>query len=222
MAVMISRIEGELVGVKNGRAELRCGHLTYMLLIPTANEDALAARVGQQVQMHTLHYLEGQGQGSSSVPRLIGFASAEGRAFFELLTTVKGMGARKALRALSLPYTSIARAIADKDTELLTALPEIGNRTAATIVAELHGKVDRFLSAASSAAAEGEVAEDPGSARGITRDAVAAMTQLGEPKLQARQLVERALADDPTLDSADALVAAAYRGRVGDKSVVSE
>ena len=34
MAAMISRIEGELVGVGEGRAELRCGHLTYMLLVP--------------------------------------------------------------------------------------------------------------------------------------------------------------------------------------------
>ena len=222
MAAMISRIEGELVGVENGRAELRCGHLTYLLLVPTANEEALAARVGQQVRMHTLHYLEGQGQGSSFVPRLIGFSSVEGRAFFELLTTVKGLGARKALRALSLPYTTIAQAIETRDVDLLTGLPEIGKRTAATILAELHGKVDRFLDPAPSDAAGGEVATGARSSWGITRDAVAAMTQLGEPKLNARQLVERALADDPTLDSADALVAAAYRVRIGDKPVASE
>ncbi len=219
---MISRIEGELVGVADGRAELRCGELTYTLLVPAADEDALLERVGGRIRIHTLHYLEAQGQGSSFVPRLLGFASADARAFFELLTTVKGMGARKALRALSLPYTSIAQAIASKDVDLLTSLPEIGKRIAATIVAELDGKVDRFLSPAASAAAEGEVAQDSGSALGIRRDAVAAMTQLGEPKLNARQLVERALAVDPTLDSADALVAAAYRGRSGDKPVASE
>jgi Holliday junction DNA helicase RuvA len=222
MAAMISRIEGELVSVEDGRAELRCGHLTYLLLIPTANEDALGARIGQQVNMHTLHYMEGQGQGSSFIPRLIGFASAEGRAFFELLTTVKGLGARKALRALSLPYTSIAQAIACKDADLLTSLPEIGTRTAATIVAELHGKVDRFLDHVPSAAAGGEVAPVAGSVWSITRDAVAAMTQLGEPKLHARQLVDRALSEDPTLDSADALVAAAYRGRIDDTPGASE
>ena len=216
---MISRIEGELVGVQDGRAELRCGHLTYTLLIPAADEDTLVERVGDRIEIHVLHYLEAQGQGASFVPRLIGFASTEARAFFELLTTVKGLGARKVLRALRLPYTSIAEAIACRDIDLLRSLPEIGARTAATIVAELHGKVDRFLGR-SPDAGDGAGASQRGS--GVLRDAVAALTQLGEPKLQARQLVELALADDPSLDSADALVAAAYRVRAGDEPVPTE
>ena len=45
----------------------------------------------------------------------------------------------------------------------------------------------------------------------MVHDALAAMVQLGEPRSQARQLLDRALAVDPTLDSADALIAAAYR-----------
>ena len=216
---MISRIEGELVGVQDGRAELRCGHLTYTLLIPAADEDAMAERVGDRIEIHVLHYLEGQGQGTSFVPRLIGFASTEARAFFELLTTVKGLGARKVLRALRLPYTSIAEAIACRDVDLLRSLPEIGARTAATIVAELHGKVDRFLGPAPGSA-DGAGTSRGGS--GVLRDAVAALTQLGEPKLHARQLVELALAGDPSLDSADALVAAAYRVRAGDEPVSTE
>ncbi len=216
---MISRIEGELVGVQDGRAELRCGHLTYTLLIPAADEEALAERVGDRIEIHALHYLEAQGQGASFVPRLIGFASTEARAFFELLTSVKGLGARKVLRALRLPYTSIAEAIACRDIDLLRSLPEIGSRTAATIVAELHGKVDRFLGLP---AESGEGADTSRGGSGVLRDAVAALTQLGEPKLHARQLVELALADDPTLDSADALVAAAYRVRAGDEPVTTE
>jgi Holliday junction DNA helicase RuvA len=210
---MISRIEGELVGVADGRAELRCEHLTYTLLVPAADEDALLERVGGRIRIHTLHYLEAQGQGSSFVPRLIGFASADARAFFELLTTVKGLGTRKALRALSLPHTSIAEAIACRDTSLLTALPEIGKRTADTIVAELNGKVDRFLGGR----VDEPVDAGPTGTGVVMRDAVAALTQLGEPKLHARQLVEQAIADDPTIDTADALVAAAYRTRAGQE-----
>ncbi len=216
---MISRIEGELVGVQDGRAELRCGHLTYTLLIPAADEEALVERVGDRLEIHALHYLEAQGQGASFVPRLIGFASTEARAFFELLTTVKGLGARKVLRALQLPYTSIAEAIAGRDIDLLRSLPEIGKRTAETIVAELNGKVDRFLGPA-----PGDRPGDAASSGSavVMRDAVAALTQLGEPKLHARQLVELALADDPSLDSADSLVAAAYRVRAGDNPVATE
>ena len=156
------------------------------------------------------------GQGSSFVPRLIGFSSSEARAFFELLTTVKGLGARKALRASSLPYSSIAEAIACRDSGLLTALPEIGKRTAETIIAELSGKVDRFLDAAPAALDSPGDAGPPGTGI-VMRDAVAALTQLGEPKLHARQLVEQAFADDPTIETADALVAAAYRVRAGEE-----
>jgi Holliday junction DNA helicase RuvA len=138
------------------------------------------------------------------VPRLIGFGSTEERAFFELLTTVKGLGMRKALRALRLPYRAVARAIATEDLEVLTSLPEIGRRTAQTIVAELGGKVDRFL----------ELKPDETAESGqpvIVRDAVAVLVQLGESKPQARLLIEQALADDPDVSSADDLVAAAYR-----------
>ena len=40
---------------------------------------------------------------------------------------------------------------------------------------------------------------------------MAALVQLGEPRPHARQLIEKALAGDPGLDSADELVAAVYR-----------
>src|SRR5262245_17157043 len=143
---MINRIEGELIEVTpDGRALLRCEHMTYELFVPGADQQRLAAMTGQTVRFHTLYYLESQNQGASYTPRLIGFASPDDRAFFELFTTVKGIGNRKALRALQLPFGAVAAAIADKDIDLLKSLPEIGKRTAETIVAELSGKVDRFV-----------------------------------------------------------------------------
>jgi Holliday junction DNA helicase RuvA len=204
MPTMISRIEGDLLGAADGAVELRCGAITYVLLVPAADEPRLVPLIGHRVEFHALHYLESQGQGTSFVPRLIGFGSTEERAFFELLTTVKGLGMRKALRALRLPYRAVARAIATEDLEVLTSLPEIGRRTAQTIVAELGGKVDRFL----------ELKPDETAESGqpvIVRDAVAVLVQLGESKPQARLLIEQALADDPDVSSADDLVAAAYR-----------
>ncbi len=92
-------------------------------------------------------------------------------------------------------------------------LPEIGKRTADTIIAELNGKVDRFLGPAP----VGPGAAEPSGTAVVMRDAVAALTQLGEPKLHARQLVEQAFAENPALDTPDALVAAAYRVRAGEE-----
>lgn len=206
---MISRIEGELVGVSETGAELRCGSVTYAVLVAAADREQLARRVGERTEFHVLHYLESHGQGTSFIPRLIGFPSARARAFFELLTTVKGLGARKALRALRLPYASVAAAIDRKDVDLLRTLPEIGRRTAETIVAELSGKVDGFVEL-----------KPPGASSipdSVVRDALAALDRLGEPAAGARRLIERALAEDPRIESADALVAAAYRLRAEDR-----
>jgi Holliday junction DNA helicase RuvA len=197
-----------LLGVRDGRAHLQCGPLTYELLIPGADEQRLAASTGQSITFHTLHYLESPNNGASYLPRLIGFASAEDRAFFELFTTVKGIGSRKALRALQLPFADIAAAIAARDVDILKSLPEIGKRTAETIVAELNGKVDQFVEFKPSA----DRASPMDDARtALIRDAVAVLTQLGEQRLSARQLVDRALAADSTHANAETLVAAAFR-----------
>lgn len=206
---MITRIDGELEQVESGRARLRCGHIAYEVLVPVADEQRLALRCGEPITLHTLHYLEAQGQGSSFIPRLVGFSSEADRAFFELFTTVKGMGNRKALRAIALPVGAIAEAIASRDVDVLKSLPEIGKRTAETIVAELHGKVDRFFELKPVTGAAVDPAAGPRAA--LAHDAVGVLTQLGEAPLQARLLVERALDADPTIDAADTLVAAAFR-----------
>ncbi len=209
---MISRIEGELVSARDGRVELSCGPLTYEVHVPAVEQQPLSEAVGSRIELHTLHLMESQAQGAAFVPRLMGFRSAQQRAFFELLTTVKGLGSRKALRAMQLPHPIIAEAIATKDVVLLTSLPEIGKRTSETIVAQLHGKVDGFLELKPphDATSPSDASGEPSRAEMI-RDALAALTQLGESSIQAHRLIERALAVDSSLESADALVTAAYR-----------
>lgn len=207
---MISRITGELADVQGGRAYLDCDHLGYEVLLPACDVPRLATLVGTQVSFHTLHYMEGQGQGTAFTPRLIGFESREALDFFELFTTVKGMGNRKALRALELPFGRVAQAIAERDIDLLKSLPEIGKRTAETIVAELNGKVDRFIEIKPAGVrGDGETPEPTVSES--QRDAIAMLVQLGETKLDATRLVERVRVADPELESPEDILAAAYR-----------
>lgn len=142
---MITQIEGTLTGLHDGAAHLRVGDLTYEVLVPAADTMVLAASLGQRMTFHTLHYLEGQGQGSSFWPRLIGFRTVRDREFFELFTTVKGIGNRRALRALQLPFARVAEAIALRDLATLQSLPEVGRRTAEAICVELKGKVDAYV-----------------------------------------------------------------------------
>jgi len=209
---MISRIDGILESLIDARAEVRCGDIVYAILIPGVDQQRLAQRIGERITLHTLHYLESNNQGASFTPRLIGFRSSSDRAFFEMFTTVKGLGNRKALRALQLSFGRIAEAIARKDIDLLKSLPEIGKRTAETIVVELAGKVDLFVSSEreTSGPADTGGPRKSGAAR-IADEAVAVLVTLGEPKLQSVQLVQRALDADPEIDTAEALIAAVYR-----------
>lgn len=209
---MISRIDGVLESLADSRAEVRCGDIVYAILVPGVDQQRLARCIGEPITLHTLHYLESNNQGASFTPRLIGFASSSDRAFFELITTVKGLGNRKALRALQLPFGRIAEAIAKKDIDLLTSLPEIGKRTAETIIIELAGKVDPFVTAERDGGGRaGAGSRSRSGAAKFADEAVAVLVTLGEPKLQSIQLVQRALDADPELDTAEAIIAAVYR-----------
>jgi Holliday junction DNA helicase RuvA len=212
---MIASLEGTLLSVRQGRARVRCGAITYELLVPAADEARLAQVTGAEIAFETLHYLEAHGQGSSMIPRLVGFGSADDRAFFELFTTVKGLGAKKALRALALPFPTIAGAIANRDVDLLKSLPEIGKRTAESIVAELSGKVDGFIEVklgGGAAPTDGGAALD-GARTALCRDVINVLTELGETRLAAVQLVDRALTADRTIETAEVLLQAALRLR---------
>lgn len=206
---MISRVDGTLESVADGRALVRQGQTVLEVLVPACDEMRLASQVGEAVSFHTLHYLESQGQGASYWPRLIGFATPDDRAFFDLFTSVKGIGNRKALRSLQLPIGTIAEAIANRDIGLLVTLPEIGRKTAETIVVELKEKVGRFIGSTMLSEPKGE----PSAGGRLLVEATAVLVQLGENRPIARQLVDRALAADPTLATADEVVTAALRLR---------
>ena len=200
---MITRIRGELVELTERSALLLVEAITYELFVPAANVPELLSKIGQPIEFFTLHYLEGQSQGSSFLPRLIGFSSERDRAFFELFTTVKGIGNRKALRALVRPFAETATAIANRDTKALTEMPEIGKRSAETIIAELHGKVDVFVGEIASTI---EVTMPP-----FSEDAILMLVQLGETKRDAKRLVQLAFGTKPEINTADQLVQISFQ-----------
>lgn len=205
---MISRLSGTLDCItEDGRAMLQSGPITYEVLVPAADIEALRNRTGQEVVFHTLHYLEGQSQGSTMLPRLIGFSSDLDRSFFTLFTTVKNIGYRKALRALQRPCREIASAIAAKDTTTLTSLPEIGKRSAETIVAELHGKVDPFLEGLVEPSSPIRAGENMPP---LVADAIALLTTLGESRTDARRRAELAFAAHPDVEGPEQLLQIIY------------
>jgi holliday junction DNA helicase RuvA len=169
----------------------------YELLLPGFLAIRMEQQVGQIVRLRTLHYLESHGQGTSFIPRLIGFSNDAERRFFEVFTTVKGLGYRRALRALAEEPPLIAEMIVTKDARALTRLPEVGKRLAETIIAELTGKVDAFLDLG---ATDGLGSFEPKPVRTtsklppIASDAVEALVALGESRSEAERRVETVLA----------------------------
>jgi Holliday junction DNA helicase RuvA len=194
---MIDRMQGTLEAIEGNRAllALRDG-LVLEVLCPAFLALRLQPSVGQSVRLFTIVYLEGQGQGSSFEPRLLGFASTSDRAFFEALTSVSGIGNRKALRALVHEPATIARAIVEKDAKFLSTLPEIGKRMAERLITELDGKVEAFAVGATSADRSPVRIEPKGTLSALppaAQDAVAALVALGQQRSEAEEAVTRAL-----------------------------
>jgi len=208
---MIAKIEGRLTGLSGERAHLDVGAgLTYEVLLPVFAVARLGGSIDRTVTLHTLQFLESNNQGATFFPRLAGFLSEDDKAFFELFVSCKGIGYRKALRAMALPAAQIAMAIEERDLATLQSLPEVGKRTAETIAATLRGKVERFLSGAELATSDGR---KPMPSGGPAREALEALVTLGEKRSDALRWIDLVMSgDDPPRD-AESLIAAVYRAK---------
>jgi Holliday junction DNA helicase RuvA len=120
---------------------------------------------------------------------LYGFADAAERAWFRLLTTVQGVGARLALAVLSvLPPDRLHTAIVSGDTASLSQAEGVGKKLAARIANELKEKAGGITAAPSLAATAAAGAE----ATGAAADAVSALVNLGYRRSEAAAAVARA------------------------------
>lgn len=128
---------------------------------------------------------------------LYGFAEPAERAWFRLLTTVQGVGAKLALGILSaLSATDLATAIAAGDRDSLTRAPGVGAKLAVRLLTELREKGGGVASGGMPSAAP--------LALGLQADAVSALSNLGYRRPEAQPVVERVLGrlgTDASLDT---------------------
>ena len=195
---MIAQISGELINVAEDGILLKTESITYHLSIPACDFSNVENKIGTQIECSTLYYLEGQGQGSNYRPRLIGFQSKKDLDFFECFTKVKGVGPKKALKAMVVSASNIAEAISSGDTAYLINLPEIGKRTAETIIAELRGKVDMFIVPDSANPQDNQLSP--------SNDAVLMLIQLGESPKEAKKLIAIAMKNNQNLEYPEDIV----------------
>src|SRR5437588_5222974 len=141
---MITAITGALNRVLDEEVRLQSGPFEYSVLVPEFVRRQLQTRLGEELTLHTLQYLEGNQMSNRLFPRLVGFLSDDDLEFFDLLCTVDKVGVKKALKALARPPKEVADAIQREDVKWLSTLPGFGKATAETMVTALKRKVTRF------------------------------------------------------------------------------
>lgn len=195
---MIAKLTGRLDSSGAGHAVIDVGGVGYLVEASARTLDALGP-VGGDVTVHT-EMLVGE-----DFLRLLGFARAEERDWFRLLTSVQGVGAKVALAILSaLEIGELQRALASSDSAMIARANGVGPKLAQRITHELKDK----------AGALGGIAGSNPSVSapsGPLGDAVAALTGLGFKPGEASAVVAAASEELGVGASLDALVRTALK-----------
>ncbi len=203
---MIVRITGKLIHVDGEAGIVDRDGICYEIYLPAFAASELTQYTGKQITLHTLQYYEGSAAGGNIYPRLVGFIDEIDRRFFIEFTKVKGMGVKKALRALAKPSSWIADVIEQGDVKTLATLPEVGKRSAEQLVASLKGKLQEFA-LASTGSGETEITQ-------TQREALEILLQLGEKRTEAVELISRACEHNKHDNPAD-IVDTVYKIKAG-------
>jgi len=209
---VIVRLTANLVEVDDDSVVVERDGIAREVLTPKYAVGELAACRGRQVTLHTLEFLEGNPSSGHLTPRLVGFLHAEDRAFFTRFISVKGIGTRKALKALTEPVVRVAAWIEQGDRKGLVHLPGIGARAADLIIAELKGKMADWALGAEDRVHEAASWSD------AQRDALEVLLAWGDGRNDAQRWLTRAAQLHPDIASADEWVRAAYKVKAGVES----
>ncbi|MET3437940.1 Holliday junction branch migration protein RuvA [Sphingomonas sp. 1185] len=195
---MIAHLKGRLDSTGIDHAVIDVGGVGY-LVGASARTLSSIGPVGEAAMLHTEMLV------SEDSIRLVGFASADERDWFRLLTGVQGVGSRVALAILSaLEPADLMRAIASGDKAMVARANGVGPKLAQRIVMELKDKVGGIVLAPGS----GGGAATP---VGAGADAVSALLNLGFRPAEASAAVAAAEEELGAGATLDALVRLALR-----------
>jgi holliday junction DNA helicase RuvA len=203
---MITRITGNLTRLGDDMLTLGVGPLEYEVLIPEFTRRQLQDRVGSEISLFTIDYLEGNPAHGKLVPRLIGFLTEVEREFFEQFCSVDGVGVKKALRAMVRPVRETATLIEEQDVKGLSSLPGIGPAFAERVIAKLRRKMSKFaLLVTRDLPPEAKVEAD------VVRDTYNVLVGLGHNEREARRMLDAALGEKKTYKDVESLLQAVYQ-----------
>lgn len=195
---MIAHLKGVLAATGVDHAVIDVNGVGYLVGASARTLGAIGP-VGGSVTIHT------EMQVGEDFLRLTGFATADERDWFRLLTGVQGVGARVALAILSvLAPEELQAAVARQDKAMVARANGVGPKLAERIVRELKDKAGGVALGGAAAGA----GPAPG---GAGADAVSALLNLGFKPAEAQGAVKAAEDELGPGATLDALVRLALR-----------
>lgn len=194
---MIAHLKGQLAATGIDHAVIDVNGVGYLVGASAKTLEKLGA-VGSAVTIHTEMLV------AEDFIRLMGFASADERDWFKLLTHVQGVGSKVALAILSiLAPDELRTAVARADSAMIARANGVGPKLAQRIVNELKDKAGGI--------ALGGAVGAPVPAGSAAADAVSAMLNLGFRPAEASNAVSAASDELGVGATLDALVRLALR-----------
>lgn len=194
---MIAHLHGRLASTGADHAVIDVNGVGYLVGASVKTLIALGI-VGDTVTVHTEMLV------SEDSIRLMGFATADERDWFRLLTSVQGVGAKVALAILSiLVPAELQTAVARGDAAMIARANGVGPKLAQRIVHELKDKAGSIA-----VSGIGVTAAPPS---GAAADAISALLNLGFKPAEASNAVGAASDELGPAANLDALVRLALK-----------
>jgi len=184
---MIGKLKGLVDSFGEDVVLIDCGGVCYEAFCSARTLQALP-RVGEAAVVFIETVVR------EDLIRLYGFATEAEKAWFNLLMTVQGVGARVALSILSaLSPSELSSAVALQDKAMIGRANGVGPKLALRLVTELKGKVPA-VGGIDAGTLGLQAALGEGVASGNVADAVSALVNLGYQNAQASAAVARIVA----------------------------
>ncbi|MFH1768591.1 MAG: Holliday junction branch migration protein RuvA [Candidatus Omnitrophota bacterium] len=202
---MLASLRGRLVRKSERKVFIDLAGCCYEVLVSKTVSSKLDCDIGKEISIVVYHYFHIDK--SRAVPIIIGFLDEMEKDFFEVFTSVSGIGPRAALKAFDRPVALIARAIEEGDISFLVSLSGIGRQKAKQIVACLQGKVGRFALIRE----EKEIPLKSQENREIIEEARGILKRLQYSSKEIDSMIKRGLEKEPDIDSVEKLLNLIYR-----------
>ena len=206
---MIASIKGKIIEYLENTVIIDTGVLSYEVFVPVSVLQRLQENQDSDgnVRLITYHYLQVSPASANEI--LVGFLNEVERDFFLDFIKVSGIGPRAAVKALNKSIGEIAQAIDRADTKYLKTLPGIGEQKAKEIVAKLQSKMGKYT------LIRDKVIETKPKLNlsDIEEDALNILLQLQYKKVEAEDMIKKAIERNHKMTTSEDLLNEIYKQR---------